>query len=473
MAEEPAPLTIDDPLLRALIVQAPDGWRRLDAAFVLTVTENLAWMLYSTGTQEITVEPSEPILDMVRALRAQAAGSSGEPWWRMELALTEAGECEVNYNYGADPFPECRLLSPDAYTADLAAYPRAHVPTWLSAYLGHGDRQRRTPHQAVRQARRDRANGVWPVLADHEFPPFPVLWARWTTLAAAFTAVRSERGPRMTPWTGLFEGASGAGATLCVLPHGRAVLSGGIRDAPELAAVYNDGAPMPELFAGAPDWVADVVLNERAAYGLLSFCYWWDSGRWYRGQSPSAEYCAPALPGVWTAETVRDLVVGLINGAGGTARVPAIEALVVASEMGKVTPTLLSDVFGEGESWDPDGAWYQYTVAGVAATAPEPIPAARAIGLVREYITGRGLDTTGYPLADLIAERFSIGWMIYVPVPAGQIAIDRAVFYVADDGTLEHSSSSVAPAEFITEFARLFGERHGLEEVGADGPAGV
>ncbi|MBF6098716.1 hypothetical protein IU510_11565 [Nocardia cyriacigeorgica] len=465
VAGESTALTMDHPVVRALTAQAPVGWERLDAVFVMTVSDHIASIVYSDRSRVKPVEPSELVVEAVRDLRAKTAAGSGDLWWRMSLALTSAGICEVDYDYGADPFPECRLLAPQAYAADLAAFPRARIPLWLSAYLRHDDRQRRTAHQAVRQARRDRVAEVWPVLAEKEFPPFPVLWARWATIAAAFTAVRSEWGPRMAPWTALFEGASGAGATLCALPHRRAVLSGGVPDAPALAVAYNEGAAMPDLYAGAPDWVADPVLNQRAADGLLSFCYWWDAGRWYRGQSPPAKDCAQALPGVWTAETVRDLVTELIVDAGGHVREQAAAALVSAAEAGKVTPALLMEVFGDGERFDADGAWHQYTLAGVVATAPEEqMPAERALKLVREYITGRGLDTTGYPLAELVAERFSVGWLVYAPVPVGTIAIDRAVFYVADDGTLEHSSSSVTPAEFIAEFERQFTDRHSLEE---------
>ncbi|NEW48368.1 hypothetical protein GV789_28780, partial [Nocardia cyriacigeorgica] len=40
----------------------------------------------------------------------------------------------------------------------------------------------------------------------------------------------------------------------------------------------------------------------------------------------------------------------------------------------------------------------------------------------RDYIVTRGLDTTGYPLSELTAHRINIGWMVYVPVPDGEIS---------------------------------------------------
>jgi hypothetical protein len=81
---------------------------------------------------------------------------------------------------------------------------------------------------------------------------------------------------------------------------------------------------------------------------------------------------------------------------------------------------------------------------------------------VRGYIESRGLDTTGYPLDQLVADRFSCGWMVYVPVPRGEIAIGRAIFYIADDGVLEHSSSSIAPTTFVKEFEQRYHERRGV-----------
>lgn len=458
MADEPGVLTTEHPLIRALVAEVPTGWQRIDAAFALTVTERTAIVVCSDGRRTLTAHPSETVLDLARDHRMQVTPSGG-PWWRMLVTLTGSGGIEVEYDYGEVPFPESQLFAPEAYRTDIETFPRERVPVWLGAYIGHDDRQRRDARQAAAQARTDRDNRVWAVLAENEFPPFPVLWARWATISAAFVAVGSEWGPRILPWTAVFEGSARSGSTLSILPNGRAVLSGGVWNAPELDAVYNDGAPMPGFFAGAPDWVTDEVLNPRAAAGLLSFCYWWESGRWHRGESPSAEHCATALPGIWTAETVREIVTGLVGETGVSADPDAAATLIAAAETGTVTRTVLAGVF-TGEH-DIDGAFHQYSLAGLVSTRPEPIPAGQAIAHVRDYITGRGLDSTGYPLAHLTAERFSVGWMVYVPVPAGEMAIGRAVFYVADDGTLEHSSSSVPPATAIAQHERAFADRHG------------
>jgi hypothetical protein len=230
--------------------------------------------------------------------------------------------------------------------------------------------------------------------------------------------------------------------------------------APSLAAVYNGSAPMPDLYAGAPDWIADPVLNPRAASGLLSFCYWWEAGRWYRGQSPSAQECAAAVPGVWTRDTVIGIVADLVTNRGDDPR-DAIVSLVSAAEAGVVTRATLVEVFGDDGRFDTDGALYQYSLAGLVTPTPQRMPAQEAISRVRDYIMGRRLDTTGYPLSQLIAERFSVGWMVYVPVPEGQIAIGRAIFYIGDDGVLEPSSSSIVPELFQAEFEQRFTEPHG------------
>lgn len=120
------------------------------------------------------------------------------------------------------------------------------------------------------------------------------------------------------------------------------------------------------------------------------------------------------------------------------------------------------DLFGDDGRYDIDGAMYQLSLAGVVLRLPERMSREEAIFRVQQYILGRELDTTGYPLDELVADRFSIGWMVYVPVPRGEIAIGRAIFYIADDGVLEHSSSSVAPTTFVEDFEQRYRDRQGV-----------
>ncbi|WP_216899640.1 hypothetical protein [Nocardia alni] len=324
--------------------------------------------------------------------------------------------------------------------------------------LSHGERQSRSPQEAAVSARDDRAAGRHARRTTDEFAPLPILWARWAVLSAAFVAAGSDRGPRIMPSLAWFESARRSGSTLVVLPNDRAVLSGGAGEAPALDDADNSGAPLPRLYTGAPEWVADPVLNPRALTGLLSFCYWWDRGAWHCAQSPPAAECDRAVPGVWTADTVAGIITGLIGSPGEELR-DAVADLVAAAEIGVVTRESMRAVFGDASGYDLDGALFQLTVAGVMATLPEPLPESDAVGQVRGYIVARGFDTSGYPLSELTADRVSCGWMVYVPVPVGRVAIGRAIFYVADDGVLEHSSSSVAPSLYVQGFERRYRKR--------------
>ncbi|MFE9575245.1 hypothetical protein ACFYO1_02575 [Nocardia sp. NPDC006044] len=89
----------------------------------------------------------------------------------------------------------------------------------------------------------------------------------------------------------------------------------------------------------------------------------------------------------------------------------------------------------------------------------QELPEIRAIALVREHIAAERLDTTGYPLDQLVAERFSVGWIVFVPVQRGQIAIDRAIFYVGDDEVIEHATSATAPLEYAAGFEQRYRQR--------------
>ncbi|WP_405796086.1 hypothetical protein [Streptomyces sp. NBC_01506] len=443
---------------RALVRACPPDWAELKAEFALTVdTEYVEVSVFDGGWA--TIEPPPAVLGLVRKQREISAELDEGPWWRLTLELDDIGELTVSYDYGQEPFPEGQLFEPWAYRRDMETYPRPGLPVWLAAYITHGDRQRRTPRQAAVAARADRRAKRWPTLSWNDFPDFPQMWARWAVISAAFVAAESEWGPRIRPGLGWFESSRRAGSTLYPLPGGRAVLSGGLWEDPRLDAVYNDGAEAPDLYAGAPDWVTDLVLNPRAATGLLSYCYWWDAGRWYRGESPSAEDLSTTVPGTWTADTTAGIVAGLLTGSGQPTeeqRELASE-LVSAAQAGVVTRETLVSVFGD-EGFDIDGALYQLSLADLVVTVPTRMHEDDAIARVRQYVLALG-NTSGYSASELVADRFSIGWRVYVPVPRGEISIGRAIFYIADDGVLVHSSSSVAPSQFIADFEKQFQER--------------
>nr|WP_232851243.1 hypothetical protein [Nocardia acididurans] len=347
-----------------LVELGPRGWAQVRASFSLTVTGQLARVVFTDPEQrQAQVHPTPHIHALVAEHRVLSAELGDGPWWRLELELTSGGELEVAHDYGDEPFPDDQLFAPQDYLADLAVYPRAALPVWLAAYIHHGNRQVRTPQQAAVQARADRESGLAPMLSEGDFPDFPLLWARWAVIAAAFVAIGSEWGPRVLPAFGWFEGSRRSGSTLYCLPGDRAVLSGGVWNAPELDAAYNGSADLPRLYAGAPEWVATPVLNARAGGGQLTFCYWWEDGRWYRGESPSSGELAAAVPGMWTAGTVADVIAGLVAETPSSALLSTIEAFVEAAERGAVDHGLLAEVFGG--TADLDGAAYQLSLAGV------------------------------------------------------------------------------------------------------------
>lgn len=443
---------------RQLAAVAPEGWHRVDAVFASTVTADVGFAVFSDERQHaVRWSPGPEVLALVREHRTLSAALGDGPWWRLLLSLTRAGHLEVDYDYGDEPFPDDQLFAPEIYRADLEAFPRRSLPVWLAAYLRHGDRQQRPPGVAAAQARADRQAGVSgrPV---GDLPPFPLMAARWAVLSAAFTAVRSEWGPRLRPGLRWFEGATRSGSSLHALPAGRAVLSGGVWNAPELDRAYNSADELPQLFRGAPDWVADQVLNHRAGAGMLTFCYWWDGQSWYRGESPDPAVITDAIPAVREADTVARIVTGLLGPEPSGEQRAAATDLVSAAEAGLLTRAALAHVFPEAGDSDLDAAFYQLVMGGV--TAPEPLTAEAALDRVGRYLTDSGADTSGYSVAELRAERVNTGWMVYVPVPPGEIAVGRAIFYLADDGVLERSSSSVAPSRYLPEFERRFRERN-------------
>lgn len=352
-------------IAQELISEPPEGWQQLRASFAVTVTGHLSRVSFFDGEQRrAEVIPSGAVLNLVVEHRALSATLGDGPWWRLELLLNPAGELTVDHDYGDEPFPADQLFSPQDYLADLEVYPRATLQVWLAAHIFHGDRQSRPPRLAAVTARADRESDRLPAISENDFPNLPMLWSRWAAVAAAFVAVGSDRGPRVLPSCGWFEGSRRSGSSLYLLPGDRAVLSGGVWEATELATAYRRRTALPDLYRGAPDWVANPVLNTRAAGGLLTFCYWWEHGRWHRGDSPSAPELTAAVPGIWTAVTVADVISGLIPGTPTPEQRSAITSFVAAAERRDVTPAVLAAAFGDAA--DVDTAHYQLTLSGVA-----------------------------------------------------------------------------------------------------------
>lgn len=359
-----------------LAAAVPEGWRAIRAVFAMTVEVEAAVIAYSDDRDRVArAVPSEDTLQLVRRHRRIAADLPDGPWWRYLLELSHDGELIVDYDFGVEPFPADQLFEPEAYLADLRAHPRPRLPVWLAAYLWHADRQTRPPGRAVRAAGSDRAAGL---RADAEpaLPPLPTMLARWTVVSAAFVGIGAPMGPRVRPGVAAFEGARRSGATLYELPGGRAVLSGGVWNAASLDAAYNRGEPLPDLYRAAPCWVADPVLNPRAATGLLSFCYWWEDGAWYRAESSPVAELGPALPAIWSEEATADVVAAVLAGSESRDLRPRVIELVLRAQERKVTRSALEPV--ATDVFDVDTAYYQFDLAGIAA--PDPVVDSRCAG---------------------------------------------------------------------------------------------
>ncbi|TCJ97145.1 hypothetical protein [Nocardia alba] len=340
-----------------LIGLGPRPCGGIHAIFVLTVAAELASIVATDEQrQQVQILASEEIMDLVRVHREASAVRADGPWWRYLLVVSESGEVRTDYDFGEQPFPDEHLFPAEVYRADLEAFPRPRLPVWLAAHIGHADRQSRPADMAAS------AEQVAASVTD-ELPALPLLAARWAVLSAAFVAVGSPWGPRVLPALGLFEGIERSGSSLWIMPGDRAVLSGGVWNDPVLDAVYNSEAPMPDLYAGAPAWVANATLNPRAGIGLLSFCYWWDDGRWYRAPGHAAGDIAAAVPGIWSEESAAAIVAALMADEPDAHTREAALGLVRAADRGEVGRGLLASIFGEGAI---DDAYLQLTMAGVS-----------------------------------------------------------------------------------------------------------
>lgn len=95
-----------------------------------------------------------------------------------------------------------------------------------------------------------------------------------------------------------------------------------------------------------------------------------------------------------------------------------------------------------------------------AERAPEPIPQALALAQVRKDIhvgdSGIGPASSG----KLVAERFSVGWIVYSPAIGRQRT--TAIYYVTDDGNLERNSSVADPSAYLKDVEQRFWQRRAL-----------
>lgn len=349
-----------EPIVQQLAQLGPAGWEEFSAEFAFTVSAQVAQLQFWSEDRTGLVPVPQSVADLVRQQREVAARMPAGPWWRLLLTVTNRGETTVDYDYGDEPFPDDQLLAPEHYRLDLETYPREHIPVWLAGYVAGPGPQGRDPRQAAAAAAAD-STAATPT---DDLPTLRDLWARWAVLSAAYAGAGSEWGPRILPGYGWFEADRRSGSTLYVLPGDRAVLSGGKWNSELLQAAYDSGQPLPDLYAGAPAWVNDSVLNTRNRNGLLTFCYWWANGQWYRGTTDTSGELDPPVPAIWTPEDT----VAAMTGVTGAGREDECEALLAAATNNNATPADVEAVFGDKPDADVDTAVNQLSLAGLLST---------------------------------------------------------------------------------------------------------
>lgn len=352
-----------DPIVQQLALLGPQEWDEFSAVFAFTVSSQIAQLQFWSKDRTGLVPVPQSVAALVSQQREVAARMPAGPWWRLLLTVNNSGETSVEYDYGDEPFPDDQLVAPEHYRNDLETYPRERVPVWLAGFIAGPAAQGRDPRQAAEAVSADAADERSAITTD-DIPALNDLRARWAVLSAAYTGVESGWGPRVYPGYFWFEGDRRSGSTLFVLPGDRAVLSGGKWDSELLDAAYNGGAPLPELFAGAPAWVNDSALNTRNRNGLLTFCYWWADGRWHRGATDTSGELDAALPAVLTPDdTLRTMLSQTGAGTEG-----ACEALLTAAHERTATGGAVAAIFANKPGADVAGAVNQLSLAGVLAS---------------------------------------------------------------------------------------------------------
>ncbi|MGW7614407.1 hypothetical protein ACWGLG_00875 [Streptomyces antimycoticus] len=169
-----------DPIVQQVALLGPPGWDRFAVAFSFTVSGEVAQLRFWCGNRSTDVRVPEQIAVLVRRQRHLAARMPAGPWWRLLLAVSHSrgtgAQVTTEYDYGDEPFPDDHLQAPEHYRDDLAAYPRAHTPAWLSAYVagaGEAGRASRGPRPPATQGPRPSARPAQPAPAPAAPTPVP------------------------------------------------------------------------------------------------------------------------------------------------------------------------------------------------------------------------------------------------------------------------------------------------------------
>lgn len=371
------PQVLVEQVVRTLAQAAPEGWTTLSGAISMAGGAEIAQVVATTPAGEYAIPVEYNAIEPIRVHRRVTAASD-DPWVRLMFECGSAGNLRVGFDYGNTAPPPDQVLPSEAYLRDLQRYPRRMVRLWLSAAAVNDGRQMRS----ARDARRNSASNGAGVVADSELPPLPLLWARTAALAAVCRGGGLPGGARTEPVFQGYVGDSG-GSVLSRLPGDRAVLSGGRSDSRLLSAAYAGAIAWPDVYRGAPFWVHNLYLDPRAASGLLSFCYWWEHGHWYRAEIPEAtafdadpwrpvEEVTAGVPPVTTAATAAVLVSRIVRQLeaeepGGAADLSL--RFIEAAEAGTVTEQHVGALFAREvpQGFDMAVALAQLDAAGVFA----------------------------------------------------------------------------------------------------------
>lgn len=351
-----------DVIVQQLAQLGPEGWDEFSAVFAFTVTSQIAQLQFWAQDRTGMVPVPQSVADLVREQREVSARMSAGPWWRLLLNVNNRGETTVDYDYGDEPFPDDQIVAAEHYRNDLDTYPRRQVPVWLAGYTAGPDAQGRDAARAADAAAADTAAGRAGVVTD-QLPPLPDVLARWAVLSATHVGRGSGWGPRIYPGYAWFESDARSGSTLFLLPGDRAVLSGGKWNSELLEAAYNGGGPLPDLYTGAPAWVNDSVLNTRNRNGLLSFCFWWADGQWYRGSTDTSGELDLPLPAIWTP----DATVAAMTSQTGAATLDRCQALLEVATERTATVDDVAAIFGDRSDAQIYAAANQLSLAGLLA----------------------------------------------------------------------------------------------------------
>jgi hypothetical protein len=352
-----------DPIVQRLAHLGAPGWERFSAAFAFTVSAEVAQLRFWSNNRASLVPVPESIAELVRHQRQVAAAMPAGPWWRLLLTVTNQGEVTADYDYGDQPPPDDQLLASEHYDNDLETYPRARIPVWLAGYVAGPAAQGRGPHRAAIAAAAD-ADAGRAATPTEDIPALPDVWTRWAVVSAAYVGVKSEWGPRIYPGHAWYESDRRSGSTLYLLPGDRAVISGGQWNSALLDAAYNGGHSLPDLYTGAPAWVNDSVLNTRNRNGLLSFCFWWANGAWFRGTTDTLDELGAPVPSIFTPE---DTVQTMVSQTGPGTEDRCHRLLTAASNRSATHDDVVA-IFTNHPDADIDGAVNQLSLAGLLAS---------------------------------------------------------------------------------------------------------